>query len=412
MPRGSFLQHVNSDCISSMPNSGEMTTSSDFTMSSQAMNAGFGCEYKYYSTTLDSLPVSFSELDLTSSGVIPGIDLPLLVSRGVLQSNEDSSEGAFADFALVFTGALEITTAGLYNFYTASNDGSKLYLNDELIVDNDGKHYVVEKQGNIELCTGFHAFRLEYFHTCGKLLEGIREGAYLSFQYSFKGTSWYGTDAIRKQEIPLTRLRLPRLIDINEDLSKSKTSRSRATSSAMSGLSSSEKMPALDMATLDAEEKWRHYEGVIEKLTIERDEYAKRVTELKDAKARMKEQHKKDLTDIRATHLADTEYLKQHLFISMVASHKQNIAATNATVGALPAGANVSAQDLFELAEKYGVSANKWERFILDALHKGTAQCERDLQDDEQILTFTDGFTKSAKITGSSTSQSLEVCAL
>ena len=43
-------------------------------------------------------------------------------------------------FALRFTGYISVPSDGTYTFYLGSDDGSHLYINDNLIVDNDGAH--------------------------------------------------------------------------------------------------------------------------------------------------------------------------------------------------------------------------------------------------------------------------------
>jgi hypothetical protein len=62
---------------------------------------------------------------------------------------------------------IEITGAALYTFYLSSNDGSKLYIDGELIIDNDGLHGALEKQGMVKLSRGKHALRITYFQAGG-----------------------------------------------------------------------------------------------------------------------------------------------------------------------------------------------------------------------------------------------------
>ena len=68
---------------------------------------------------------------------------------------------------LRFDGLLNIVSAGKYMFYTSSDDGSRLYLDDRLVVDNDGHHATVEKSGVIELTPGTHPIRVSYFNNDG-----------------------------------------------------------------------------------------------------------------------------------------------------------------------------------------------------------------------------------------------------
>jgi len=66
-------------------------------------------------------------------------------------------------FGLRFTGYVEVPADGLYTFYTASDDGSRLWIGDELLVDNDGVHGVVEKSESIRLKAGKHPIKVTYF---------------------------------------------------------------------------------------------------------------------------------------------------------------------------------------------------------------------------------------------------------
>jgi len=91
---------------------------------------------------------------------------------------------------LRFEGLLNIVGAGKYTFYTASDDGSRLYLDDQLVVDNDGHHATVEKSGAIDLTAGVHPIRVSYFNN-----DGARE-----LRVSYQGPG------LPKQEIPPSAL--------------------------------------------------------------------------------------------------------------------------------------------------------------------------------------------------------------
>ena len=64
-------------------------------------------------------------------------------------------------------GQLRIDTPGEYRFLLLSNDGSRLYLNDALVIDNDGEHTAYEKSGTVRLAAGLHPLRVEYFQSGG-----------------------------------------------------------------------------------------------------------------------------------------------------------------------------------------------------------------------------------------------------
>jgi len=70
-------------------------------------------------------------------------------------------------FASRHTGQIRIATAGRYTFYLNSDDGSKLWLDDTLLINNDGLHEMVEKSGTMTLTAGVHALRVEFFENEG-----------------------------------------------------------------------------------------------------------------------------------------------------------------------------------------------------------------------------------------------------
>ena len=67
------------------------------------------------------------------------------------------------NFAIRFRGKIAIETPGTYTFALNSDDGSKLYINRNLVVDNDGIHPPRYVQGNLELAAGMHHIEIHYF---------------------------------------------------------------------------------------------------------------------------------------------------------------------------------------------------------------------------------------------------------
>ncbi len=94
------------------------------------------------------------------------------------------------NFALRFTGSIQISKSGKYAFYTVSDDGSRFYVGDKMVVNNDGKHGPVEKSGSIDLPVGSHPIVVTYFDNGGG--------------DAFKVT-WAGP-GIKRQSIPADRL--------------------------------------------------------------------------------------------------------------------------------------------------------------------------------------------------------------
>ena len=109
-------------------------------------------QYQVYAGTFDVLP-NFATLTPVASGQSTSISLSVTTRVD--------------NFALVFTNTLNVQTAGLYEFQTNSDDGSKLYVDGVLVVDNDGLHGPVKKAGAVGLQAGMHRLRIEYFNGGG-----------------------------------------------------------------------------------------------------------------------------------------------------------------------------------------------------------------------------------------------------
>ncbi len=75
------------------------------------------------------------------------------------------------NIGLVFDGYIHLPSDGVYAFYTYSDDGSGLWIDGELVVDNDGLHSREEKTGSIALRKGLHKLTLRYFDSNGGVLE-------------------------------------------------------------------------------------------------------------------------------------------------------------------------------------------------------------------------------------------------
>ena len=72
------------------------------------------------------------------------------------------------NFGYVFSGYLEINDPGMYEFQITSDDGSRLFINTDLIVDNDGLHGRQSKEGTINLKNTRYKIVVEYFERGGQ----------------------------------------------------------------------------------------------------------------------------------------------------------------------------------------------------------------------------------------------------
>jgi len=66
-------------------------------------------------------------------------------------------------FAIDYTGRFWAEKQGYYSFSLLSDDGSNLYIDQELAIDNDGIHPPRERQTKVFLLHGVHEIRVSYF---------------------------------------------------------------------------------------------------------------------------------------------------------------------------------------------------------------------------------------------------------
>lgn len=72
------------------------------------------------------------------------------------------------DFAVRWTGLVEPKFTGQYTFYTVSDDGVRLWIDNQLIINNWTDHSSIENNGSIALSAGQkYAVRLEFYENSG-----------------------------------------------------------------------------------------------------------------------------------------------------------------------------------------------------------------------------------------------------
>jgi len=111
-----------------------------------------GINYSYYYGDWDKLP-DFDSLEPQSTGTMPGLTLT--------PSNRKEYYG------FKFVGYFKVPVDGVYRFYLASDDGSRLFFGEDLVVDNDGLHGFEEAEGRIALQAGLHPFTVLFFQRTG-----------------------------------------------------------------------------------------------------------------------------------------------------------------------------------------------------------------------------------------------------
>ena len=72
-------------------------------------------------------------------------------------------------FYVRWTGKIKIPRDGKHTFFTESDDGSRLWIDGKVVVDNGGLHAMEEKSGEIEIKAGEHEIKLELFENDGEV---------------------------------------------------------------------------------------------------------------------------------------------------------------------------------------------------------------------------------------------------
>jgi len=70
-------------------------------------------------------------------------------------------------FACQWTGKILIEKSGGYNFFTKSDDGSRLWIDGKKVVENWGLHGARERRGRADLTKGWHEFKATHFENGG-----------------------------------------------------------------------------------------------------------------------------------------------------------------------------------------------------------------------------------------------------
>ncbi len=111
-------------------------------------------------------------------GLVPGVDytyregvvkkcaeiegLPVKKS-GTMDVPSIESAEVEDHFAFTFSGFIDVPAKAVREFWTASDDGSVLFIDGRKVVDSDGSHSGATAFGSIALDKGMHSFQLLYF---------------------------------------------------------------------------------------------------------------------------------------------------------------------------------------------------------------------------------------------------------
>ncbi|MCH1507135.1 MAG: FG-GAP-like repeat-containing protein [Verrucomicrobiales bacterium] len=111
-----------------------------------------GITYSYYEGMWNQLP-DFATLNPFLTGTLSTINLTPRVRDDF--------------FAIRYRGCLAVPEDGDYTLFLRSDEGSRLYLDGSLVVDNDGVHEVTEVSETVPLTAGMHPLEIHYFEREG-----------------------------------------------------------------------------------------------------------------------------------------------------------------------------------------------------------------------------------------------------
>ena len=127
----------------------------------EGLDYGLAAAFFELPGVLERLP-DFASLTSTASFVVGAVDYA--PTAGTWPGFPASRHNLFA---CVLSGFLDVPETGNYVFYVKSDDGSRLFVDDAPVVDNDGQHGFRERSGVVRLEQGLRRLRLEYYENTG-----------------------------------------------------------------------------------------------------------------------------------------------------------------------------------------------------------------------------------------------------
>ena len=111
-----------------------------------------GLHFDQFEGSLETV-AKLNDLSEKASGTVTQIGLDLWPHR--------------ENFGVKLTGYISVPADGVYVFELASDDGSRLEIGGQTVVDNDGLHSMTAKTGELALAKGLHPINVWYFNASG-----------------------------------------------------------------------------------------------------------------------------------------------------------------------------------------------------------------------------------------------------
>jgi alpha-L-fucosidase len=134
-----------------------------------------GLKYAAVAGDYSTLP-DFAAVTGSSTGAVSGFDL--------------TPRPREVQFAMRFDGYIRVPATGVYTFFLRSDDGSRMWMDGALLIDNDGLHSSLEKSAPVAVEQGLHPIAVAMFEQSG------------GFELD---VSWSGP-GVAKQRVPVSAL--------------------------------------------------------------------------------------------------------------------------------------------------------------------------------------------------------------
>jgi predicted alpha-1,2-mannosidase len=97
---------------------------------------------------------------------VTDLDLVEPVSSGLTKNFTIDEKKRENYFGFRYSGFIKVPKDGIYAFYLKSNDGSRLFIHGEELIENDANHGAIEEPGSLALKAGYHPIIVKYMQ-CG-----------------------------------------------------------------------------------------------------------------------------------------------------------------------------------------------------------------------------------------------------
>ncbi len=147
----------------------ERAPTSAVAVNESELEPGLNC--RFYHGQFSLIP-NFAELTPARETTVSVVNLP-----EIRRDRQD-------EFAVQLKGLVRVPDDGLYRLVVQSDDGSRMWLNGKLVIDNDGNHQSQPRGRMLYLAKGFHEIEICYFEGNG--------AEDLQFQFEREGAGTLG----------------------------------------------------------------------------------------------------------------------------------------------------------------------------------------------------------------------------